>query len=201
MLTIMCGCGYIIGLELLRETESPAHVVEALSQRFIRLPRVVSCDTGCQTMWNALRHVPWLMNVEDVAFFIDRFHQCGHVCSPMCEADEYPEISRGYDTSSAERQHYIKRKCISSLTYMTQHRFILRSRKMEAYNKIRVSQKRHAKLQRLSARVDGGTLVPAQIQHQAVETHYHTAIVNGSEVMQCQFFALIPHGPETGLAP
>lgn len=76
----------------------------------MRMPRVVYCDTACQTQRNALLHVPWLLTEEEVSFFIDRFHQCGHVCSPVFEADEYPEISRGHDTSSAERQLSIKKK-------------------------------------------------------------------------------------------
>ena len=58
VLTFMCGCGYIVGFELLRETESPAHVVSSLAQRFVKLPRVVYFDTACQAQRNALRRVP-----------------------------------------------------------------------------------------------------------------------------------------------
>jgi len=38
VVTFVCGCDYIIGLELLRETERPAHVVAALVQRFKKAP-------------------------------------------------------------------------------------------------------------------------------------------------------------------
>jgi len=62
VLTFMCGCGYIVGFELLRETESPAHVVSSLAQRFVKLPRVVYFDTACQAQRNALRRVPWLLH-------------------------------------------------------------------------------------------------------------------------------------------
>lgn len=199
VLTFMCGCGYIIGFELLRETESPAHVVSALTQRFVRMPRVVYCDTACQTQRNALRRIPWLVNEEDVAFFIDRFHQCGHVCSPVFEADEYPDISRGHDTSGAERQHSIKKKSKASLTFLSQHRFIVRSRYMAAYNNIRVSQKRLAKLEGLVARVEGAPIVPREVQHQPVETYYHKNIVHRCEVRQCACRAHLPPGPAPGL--
>lgn len=98
----MCGCGYILGFELLRVTKSPAHVVAALTQRFVRMPRVVSCDTACQAQRNALRRVPCLVCKKRVVFFIDRFHHCGHVCSPVFKADQYPETSRAHETSSVE---------------------------------------------------------------------------------------------------
>lgn len=71
---VFCGCSRVIGFELLREMESPAHVVAALTQRFVRTPRVVHCDTAFQTPRNALRCIPWLVDEEDVAFFFDRFH-------------------------------------------------------------------------------------------------------------------------------
>lgn len=199
VLTFMCGCGYIIGFELLRETESPAHLVAALAQRFVRMPRVVYCDTACQTQRNALRRVPWLLTEEEVSFFIDRFHQCGHVCSPVFEADEYPEISRGHDTSSAERQHSIKKKSKSSLTYMSQHRFIVRSRYMAAYNNIRVSQKREAMAKSVVARAANQALVPLEIQHQTVESYYHKAMVDRCEVTGCNCREGIPAGQSLGL--
>lgn len=199
VLTFMCGCGYIIGFELLRETESPAHVVAALTQRFVRMPRVVYCDTACQTQRNALRRVPWLVCEKGVVFFIDRFHQCGHVCSPVFEADQYPEISRGHDTSSAERQHSIKKKSKTSLTYMSQHRFIVRSRYMAAHNNIRVSQKRLAKVEGLVARTEGDVIIPEEIQHQPVESYFHKAIVNRCEVRACGCRDGILPGPAPGL--
>jgi len=62
VMTFMCGCGHIVGFELLRETESPAHVVSSLAQRFKKLPRVVYYDTACQAPRNALRRVPWLLH-------------------------------------------------------------------------------------------------------------------------------------------
>lgn len=146
VLTFDCGCGYIIWCEL-RETESLAHVVAALTQRFVRMPRVVYCDTACQTQRSALRRVPWLVCEKGVVFFSDRFHQCGHVCSPVFEADPYPKISRGHDTSSAERQHSINKKSITLLMSMSKHRFIVRSRYMAVHSNIRVSQKRPAKVE------------------------------------------------------
>jgi len=46
VVTFVCGCGYTGGFELLREKESPAHVVSALLQRFKSFPRVVYFDTA-----------------------------------------------------------------------------------------------------------------------------------------------------------
>ena len=46
VVTFVRCCGYIVGFELFRETESPAHVVSALEQRFKRVPRVDYFDTA-----------------------------------------------------------------------------------------------------------------------------------------------------------
>jgi len=119
VLTFMCGCEYIVGFELLRETESPAHVVSSLAQRFIKLPRVVYFDTACQAQRNALRRVPWLLHQSLTAWLVDRFHRVGQNCSPVFNADQYPVLSQGHDTSGAERQHSIKKKYKNALTYMT----------------------------------------------------------------------------------
>eukprot|EP00170_Pyropia_yezoensis_P004185 contig_17223_g4196 len=199
VLTFMCGCGCIIGFELLRETDSPAHLAAALAQRFVRMPRVVYCDTAWQTQRNALHRVPWLLTEEEDSFFIDRFHQCGQVCSPVFEAVEYPGISRGHDTSSAEQQHSIKRKSKSSLTYMSQHRFIVRSRYMAAYNNIRVSQKREAKAESVLARAANQALAPLEIQHQTLESYNHKAMVDRCEVTGCNCREGIPAGQSLGL--
>jgi len=117
VITFMCGCGYIIGFELLRETESPAHAVAALVQRFKEFPRVIYFDTACQAQRNALRRVPWMMDGICSAWFIDRFHRCNHKCSPVFNADQFPHLTRGHDTSGAERQHSIKKKSKNSLSY------------------------------------------------------------------------------------
>jgi len=58
----VCGCGDIVGFELLRETESPAHVVSALVQRYKRFLRVVYFDTACKAQRNALRRLLWMMD-------------------------------------------------------------------------------------------------------------------------------------------
>ncbi|KAK1867875.1 hypothetical protein I4F81_010372 [Pyropia yezoensis] len=148
---------------------------------------------------NALHRVPWLLTEEEDSFFIDRFHQCGQVCSPVFEAVEYPGISRGQDTSSAEQQHSIKRKSKSSLTYMSQHRFIVRSRYMAAYNNIRVSQKREAKAESVLARAANQALAPLEIQHQTLESYNHKAMVDRCEVTGCNCREGIPAGQSLGL--
>jgi len=96
--------------EILREMETPAHVVSSLAQRFVNLPREAYFDTACQAQRNALRRVPWLLHQSLKAWFVDRFHRVGHNCSPVFNADQYPVLSQGHDTSGAERQHSIKKK-------------------------------------------------------------------------------------------
>ena len=185
VMTFMCGCGYILGFELLRETESPAHVVAALAQRFHKFPRVVYFDTACQAQRNAVRRIPWLLHEALTAWFIDRFHRCNHHCSPVFNADQYPILTRGHDTSGAERQHSIKKKSKSSLNYMTQRRFIVRSRYIAAHNNIRLSQRRRAVLDAAAGKRVNGRLVSEEVQHQPVETFFHESMVAHCEVVNC----------------
>jgi len=110
VLIFMFCCGYIVGFEILRELESPAHVVSSLAQRFEKLPPEVYFDTACQAQRNALRRVPWLLHQSLTAWFVDRFLRVGHNCSPVFNADQYPVLSQGHDTSGADRQHSIKKK-------------------------------------------------------------------------------------------
>ena len=182
VMTFMCGCGYIIGFELLRETESPAHVVAALIQRFKRLPRVIYFDTACQAQRNALRRVPWMMDGVCTAWFIDRFHRCNHQCSPVFNADQVPHLTRGHDTSGAERQHSIKKRSKNSLSYMTQRRFITRSRFISAHNNIHVSQRRQATAMAAATRAKGDPKLAVEIQHKPVEAYFHHYIVSHCEL-------------------
>jgi len=185
VLTFMCGCGYIVGFELLRETESPAHVVSSLAQRFKLLPRVVYFDTACQAQRNAMRRVPWLLHQSLTAWFVDRFHRVGHNCSPVFNADQYPDLSRGHDTSGAERQHSIKKKSKNTLTYMTQRRFIVRSRYIAAHNNIRLSQRRQARKLNAAGPLLNEARTSKEIQHHPVETYYHWNIVQHCERDVC----------------
>jgi len=200
VITFMCGCGYIIGFELLRETESPAHAVAALVQRFKKLPRVVYFDTACQAQRNALRRVPWLMDGYCTAWFIDRFHRCNHKCSPVFNADQFPQLTRGHDTSGAERQHSIKKRSKNSLSYMTQRRFIVRSRFIAAHNNIRVSQRREATAKASATRAKGEAKTAVEIQHNPVEAYYHHYIVSHCELGEgCPCRQEVKHTGPVGL--
>jgi len=199
VMTYMCACGYIMGFEMLREIESPAHVVASLAQRFKNFPKVIYFDTACQAQRNALRRVPWLLHEAVTAWFIDRFHRCNHKCSPTFDADQYPEMTRGHDTSGAERQHSIKKKSKNSLSYMTQTRFIVRSRYFAAHNNVRVSQRRDAALQAGGRRRVGVKKQPKEIQHYPVETYFHKVMVSHFEVPGCTCRELLPLGPAPGL--
>lgn len=200
VITFMCGCGYVVGFELLRETESPAHVVAALVQRFKKLPQVVYFDTACQAQRNALRRVPWLSEQSSTAWFIDRFHRVNHNCSPVFNADQYPFLTRGHDTSSAERTHSIKKKTKNALTYMTQRRFITRSRYITAHNNIRVSQRRDAVAMATHAKEAGAPSTGKEIQHKPVESYFHAAMVNHCEVGECTCRGDELEGAPPGLA-
>ena len=199
VITFMCACGYIIGFELLREVESPAHVVAALAQRFRELPKVVYFDTACQAQRNALRRVPWLLHQAVTVRFIDRFHRCNHKWSPTFDADQYPELSRSHDTSGAERQHSIKKKSKNSLSYMTQSRFIVRSRYIAAHNNVRVSQRRDAAQRAGTPRQARVKTQPKEIQHYPVETYYHKVMVAHCEVPGCTCRETLLVGPPPGL--
>lgn len=83
--------------------------MSALVQRFKKLPRVIYVDTACQAQRNAIRRVPWLLHEAITSLFIDRLHRCNHRCSPVFDANEYPDVSRGHDTSGAERRHSLKK--------------------------------------------------------------------------------------------
>ena len=185
VMTVMCGRGYILGLELLRETESPAHVVAALAQRFHKFPRVNYFDTACQAQRNAVRRIPWLLHEALTSWFMDRFHRCNHHCSPVFSADQYPILTRGNDTSGAERQHSIKEKSKSGLNYMTQRRLIVRSRYIAAHNNIRPSQRRRAAADAAPARRVNGRFVSEVVQHKPVESFFNRSMVSHCEVVNC----------------
>jgi len=156
--------------------------VAAPVQRFKTMPRVIYFDTACQAQRNALRWVPRMMDGVCTAWFIDRFHRCNHKCSPVFNANQFPHLTRGHDTSGAERQRSIKKKSKNCLSYMTQRRFIVRSRFIAAHNNIRVSQRRQAAALAEKARKSGKPKSAVEIQHKPVEAYYHHFIVSHCEL-------------------
>jgi len=199
VMTYMCACGYIMGFEMLREIESSAHVVASLAQRFKGFPKIVYFDTPCHAQRNALRRVPWMLHEAVMAWFIDRFHRCNHKCSPTFDADQYPQLTRGPDTSGAERHHSIKKKSKNSLSYMKQAHFILRSRYIAAHNNVGVSHRLEASLQASVRRRAGVKRKPKKIQHYPVETYFHKVIVSHCEVSGCTCRESLPVGLAPGL--
>jgi len=178
----MCDCGYITGFELFCETESPAHAVAALDQRFKEFPHAIYFHTASQAQINALRRVPWMMNGICSAWFIDRCHRFGHKCSPVFNDNQCPHLIRGHDSSEAERQHSVKKKSKNILSYVTQRRFLLRSRFISAHNNIRMSQRRQATAMAAATQVKGVLKTAFEIQHKPVEAFYHHDIVNNCEL-------------------
>lgn len=204
VITFLCGCGYIIGFELLQETESSAHILSGLVQRFKKLTRVIYFETACQAQRKTIRRVPWLLHEAITSWFIDRFHRCNHRCYPVFDADEYPNVSRGHDTSGAERQHSLKKKSKGSLTHMSQRRFIVRSRIMAANTNIRLSQRRSAARRqsapaRASSRGNTKSAKRVEVQHHPVQTYYHDAFVSHCERMNCTCREHRPVVPAPGL--
>jgi len=124
--------------------------------------------------------VPELLHLSLTAWFVDRFHHVGHHCSPVFNADHNPVLSQGHDTSGAARQHSIKKKYKKALTYMTQRRFIVRSRFISADNNIRLSQRREARKPNAAGRLPGKAKTSTEIQHHTVKTYLHISYSNVS---------------------
>jgi len=159
--------------------------MSSLARRFIKLPRVVYFDTACQAQRNALRRVPWFLHQSLTAWFVHRFHRVGHNCSPVFNADQYPLLSQGHDTSGAERQHSIKKNYKNALTYMTQRRFIVRSRYIAAHDNVRLSQRRQARKLNAAGRLPGEAKRSTEIQHHPIEAYFHWSKVQHCEREGC----------------
>jgi len=97
-------------------------------------------------------------------------------------ADQYPNLSHGHDTSGAERQQSIKKRSKNSLLYVTQRRFIVRSRIIAAHNYIQTPQRREATKQANASRPAGEATTGVEIQHKPVETYYYHFIVSHCEM-------------------
>jgi len=123
-----------------------------------------------------------MMDGACTTWFIDRSHRCNYTCSPVFNAKQYPNLSRKHDTSGAERQHSIKKRSKKSLSYMTQRRFIVRSRIFAAHSNIRTSQRREAAMQAHASRPAWEATTGVEIQHKPVETYYHHFIVRHCEM-------------------
>lgn len=164
--------------------------MSALVQRFKKLPCVINFDTACEAQRNAIRRIPWLLHEAIKSWFIDRFHRCNHCCSPVFDGDEYSDVSRGVDTSGAERQHSLKKKSKGSLTYMSQRGLIVRSRMTAAHTNIRLSQRRlGARRQSAPALTNSlgnnQSAKRGEVQHHPVQTYYHDAFVSHCERIKC----------------
>jgi len=93
--------------------------------------------------------------------------------------------SPGHDTSGAELQHSIKKKDKNALTYMTQRRFVVRSRYIAAHNNVRLSQRWQARKLNAAGRLPGEAKTSKEIQHHPVETFFHWNIVQHCERDGC----------------
>eukprot|EP00168_Porphyra_purpurea_P003779 TRINITY_DN1439_c0_g1_i1.p1 TRINITY_DN1439_c0_g1~~TRINITY_DN1439_c0_g1_i1.p1 ORF type:complete len:335 (+),score=60.72 TRINITY_DN1439_c0_g1_i1:1536-2540(+) len=129
-------CGVLLGFEVLEIAESPAGVVAALAARFSRLPKTVSFDTARQSSRNATRHMPWLVRISKTAWALDRFQSPQHKCSPLFDANNYPERSGLHKKSETENRHSLNEPLKSHLSYLGQDRFVVQMRLIGAMNNL-----------------------------------------------------------------
>lgn len=142
VVSYLCSCGMLIGFEVLESAESPAGIVAALTSRFPRLPKTIYFDTACQAARNATRRVPWLVRVSETAWALDRFHASAHKCSPLFDANNYPERSGMHKTSAAENRHSLNKPLKNHLTYLGQDRFVAQMRLIGAINNLLILYRR-----------------------------------------------------------
>jgi len=136
VVSYLCPCNILVRFEVLEMAESPAGIVAALAARCPRLPKTVYFDTACQSSRNATRRMPWLTRISKTAWELDRFHAVQHKCSPLFDANNYPERSGLHKTSAAENLHSLNKLLKSHLTYLGQDRFVVQIRLIGAINNL-----------------------------------------------------------------
>lgn len=171
VVSYLCSCGILIGFEVLESAESPAGIVATLASRFPRLPGTVYYDTACQASRNATRRVPWLVRLSKTSWALDRFHAPPHKCSPIFDANNYPQRSGLHKTSAAENRHSLNKPLKSHLTYLAQDRFVVQMRLIGAVNNLLIFYRRF--------------LGVSDVRHRPLPSFYHRRIVSHCELLGC----------------
>jgi len=178
VVSFLCSCGVLLGFEVLEQVESPACIVSTLAARFPLLPYVVYFDTACQAARNATRRLPWLVRMSGTTWALDRFHAAAHVCSPIFDANMYPNRSTSHKTSAAENRHSLNKPLKNHLSYLGQDRFVVQMRLHGAFNNLRIKYRR-----RLSR--SGKTL--AEVGHRPLSPFFHNFCVDHCEKGPCPY--------------
>lgn len=171
VVSYLCSCGVLIGFEVLESAESPAGIVATLASRFPRLPGTVYYDTACQASRNATRRVPWLVRLSNTSWALDRFHAPPHKCSPIFDANNYPQRSGMHKTSAAENRHSLNKPLKSHLTYLAQDRFVVQMRLIGAVNNLLIFYRRF--------------LGVTDVRHRPLPSFFHRRIVFHCELLGC----------------
>lgn len=176
VVSFLCSCGVLLGFEVLEQVESPAGIVSSLAARFPLLPHVVYFDTACQAARNATRRMPWLVRMSRTSWALDRFHASAHVCSPIFDANMYPDRSMGHKTSAAENRHSLNKPLKNHLSYLGQDRFVVQMRLHGAFNNLRIKFRRRLSRTRKTL---------AEIGHRPLSPFFHAFIAKHCERVGC----------------
>jgi len=171
VVSYLCSCGILIGFEVLESAESPAGIVAALAARCPRLPKTVYFDTACQSARNATRRVPWLVRLSKTAWALDRFHSSAHKCSPLFDANNYPERSGMHKTSAAENRHSLNKPLKNHLTYLGQDRFVVQMRLLGAINNLLILYRR--------------SIGRSDVRHRPLPLFFHALFASFCELEGC----------------
>lgn len=172
VVSYLCSCGILIGFEVLETAESPAGIVSALTARFPRLPTTVYFDTACQSSRNATRRVPWLVRLSQTSWALDRFHASAHKCSPLFDANNYPERSGMHKTSAAENRHSLNKPLKNHLTYLGQDRFVVQMRLIGAMNNLLILYRR--------------AIGKSDVRHRPLPLFFHSFVASVCEREGCE---------------
>ena len=171
VVSYLCSCGILLGFEVLESAESPAGIVAALTAHFPRLPTTVYFDTACQAARNATRRVPWLVRLSNTAWALDRFHAPAHKCSPLFDANNYPERSGMHKTSAAENRHSLNKPLRNHLTYLGQDRFVVQMRLIGAINNLLILYRR--------------SIGKSDVRHRPLPLFFHSLVASVCERVGC----------------
>lgn len=171
VVSYVCSCGILIGFEVLETAESHAGIVATLASRFPRLPTTVYYDTACQASRNATRRLPWLVRLSKTSWALDRFYAPPHKCSPIFDANNYPQRSGLHKTSAAENRQSLNKPLKSHLTYLAQDRFIVQMRLIGAINNMLIFYRRF--------------LGVTDVRHRPLPSYFHIQVVSHCERQGC----------------
>ena len=113
LFTLQCVCNRpkILGVTVMRESESICTALSSLLSQFKILPDVVFYDNSCNFVRSTALRIPWIF--ENTYVFSDRFHYRSHKCCSLFDPDTFPQcdelVTSGADSLNrrwaASRNH------------------------------------------------------------------------------------------------